>query len=728
MTTVCKSFQLHKLVNFNTRQAATLDNIYSDLTDYSKNEVQKLPPLIGNEGDHCCIYMPSCHTQKHRYQYKTIRVQKKDSMFQLTKELVDISWQEIYDEHDINKKAEKFQLILRGAADRACPLKTIRVREDNPPWENHLSCKIRRARDRAYKKGAHSYKYLSKILKGIIAKNKKHWISRTINSLSNGDKRWWQRIKKLSGKSKCIPDCTMIDDVWYRNYELATLLNTHFANVGGELQDVVELSTVVDLESTDAIEVSHGLVKAELRRIKVSKSVSSEDFPPWISREFADIVCEPLTDIINAMFRQNKFPNVWKKAEVVPLPKIKTPAQSKDFRPISLLFHCGKVAEKFFMAEYKKQVLPRISNQQFAYRPTVGTTDALIYTIEKWTHMMDDKNTRAVEVVFKDFSKAFDSLQPNMLMSALNNLDVTSKMKHLCLDFLTNRQQRVKIKNQVSSYIPAGVGVPQGTLSGPMFWLAFVNSYTPPGSVVTMYADDITCSAAISNAEDSCIQAVVEWGLSWCAEHSMTLNLSKTKAMFLTLGPNSKTPPCTLSSPVEIVNSWKFLGVFIDKFLNFEEHTNYITNKAKTRFYALLQLKRMGIAQEKLCLFYTANVRSVLTYCMPAFYSLLTAKQINEIEKIQRQCTKIILPAILSYNERLEILGIPELSDFSLELCRNHFLKILGDQDHQLHMFLPERQSESRRHSKRLKDSFLVGCRTSKRSKSFFIYGAKNFL
>lgn len=351
----------------------------------------------------------------------------------------------------------------------------------------------------------------------------------------------------------------------------------------------------------------------------------------------------------------------------------------------------------------------------------------MIFTLEQWTAMLDNKNTKAVEVLYKDFSKAFDSLQPSKLMLALNSLGLSTNMQQLCLNFLCDRQQRVRVKSTVSSYIPVKVGVPQGTLAGPMFWLAFINSYNPPTcSTVTVYADDVTCSSPISSSNDSQLRCTIDWGLEWCSEHSMTLNLNKTKAMILRRKPNSIPP--VIESPVEIVSSWKFLGVFIDQNLNFHDHINYVTAKAHKRFYCLLQLKRVGVSHDKLCLFYTANIRSVLTYCIPAFYSLLTATQINSLERVQRLCTKIILPATISYSERLAILCIPMLSVFSENLYRSHFFKIVVNQQHPLHKFIPERQSSNRRHSSRLSDTFIVSCRTQKRRNSFFNFAVTNFL
>ena len=93
------------------------------------------------------------------------------------------------------------------------------------------------------------------------------------------------------------------------------------------------------------------------------------------------------------------------------------------------------------MNQYRKQVLPNLSNSQFAYRAGVGTTDAIIYTIEHWTKMLDDRSIKAVEGLFKDLSEAFDSLQPAQLLKSLVEMSVTSDILKLSMDFMTNRQQ-----------------------------------------------------------------------------------------------------------------------------------------------------------------------------------------------------------------------------------------------------------------------------------------------
>ena len=109
------------------------------------------------------------------------------------------------------------------------------------------------------------------------------------------------------------------------------------------------------------------------------------------------------------------------------------------------------------------------------------------------------------------------------------------------MDLMTNRHQRVRIKDVSSPYLPITVGVPQGTLAGPMFWLAFIYSNNPPQSQC-MYADDITCTMLVSCSIDDNIQPVVEWGISWNTEHKMALTHDKTKAMLIKFSPTISVP------------------------------------------------------------------------------------------------------------------------------------------------------------------------------------------
>ena len=137
-----------------------------------------------------------------------------------------------------------------------------------------------------------------------------------------------------------------------------------------------------------------------------------------------------------------------------------------------------------------------MEKKQFAYHRCLGTVDAVVYSLEKWTCMLDQKDTAAVNVILKDFSKAFNRMQPTILLQRLNAMNVTSKMSKLCMNFMSDRKQCTQVNSKMSDYLPVELGVPQGILSGPLFGLAFIDSYDIPASAIQTikYADNISCS------------------------------------------------------------------------------------------------------------------------------------------------------------------------------------------------------------------------------------------
>ena len=111
----------------------------------------------------------------------------------------------------------------------------------------------------------------------------------------------------------------------------------------------------------------------------------------------------PLVDILNCMIRTCTFLDRWKAAQVVPVPKTCQPTSCKDYRPISLLFHLGKLAEQVIL----DRILPRLNDvldcNQFAYRQSLGTTDALTQFMHNVVSALDHSSTTHVQCAFLDF-------------------------------------------------------------------------------------------------------------------------------------------------------------------------------------------------------------------------------------------------------------------------------------------------------------------------------------
>ena len=161
----------------------------------------------------------------------------------------------------------------------------------------------------------------------------------------------------------------------------------------------------------------------------------------------------------------------------------------------------------------------------------------------------------------------------------------------------------------------------------------------------------------------------------------------------------------------------KFLGVTLDDHLTFSSHVDNIVSSCNSKLYLLRQLKKLGMNSDGLKRFFTANIRSIISYAAPAWFSILSDFDKGRLERIQRSATRTILPD-LSYEERLSFLVLPTISDFICDISAKHFLKIADDPTHPLFNYI---QRNTCRMSSRKPTVYRPElCRTTKRAKTFF--------
>lgn len=717
-------FNMKQLVNFPTRGDATLDLILTNIPEYTKSACEKLPPLETN--DHCCVSITGA--RKCNRIYTTIR---KRSMGTQNRQdlLVDIikhDWTHLLEAPTVDKKVEIYHTDILALLDTHCPVKNTRIRADNPPWETDTTRKLRAAKKKAYDKNCPTWKYFANTLKKITNSNKRKYFK---SMASSG--RWWDIVKTAEGKVtyKIPKQFYFIDDAILTETQFVLNLNEYFTSVGGNRLE--NNPVVYDLPDDSTLQMpSVGHVKQKMKKLNAKKATNSNDFPTWISVQGAEDLCIPLHDILCCMLASRQFPRKWKQAEVVPLEKTPSPTSFSDYRPISLLYHSGKIAESIIMELYKRQVLPHIEPNQYAYLQHLSTTDALIKIFDDWTRYLDDSNVQCVRTMFADFSKAFDRMQPETLLQKLQDMNVTPCMLHLINDFLSSRSQCVRIGKSTSPLQNITVGTPQGTISGPMLWIAFANDLE--ANIPTIkYADDTTCYTAIPKSiilsENHEIQDAASYCQDWSSKNQMTLNAKKTKTMTITLKAANYTPARTFISDVELedVTTFKLLGVIVDHHLTFQHHAETIISKARRTSYSIIVLKRQGLDTTTLLNVYISRIRSILTYAAPAWFSLINKKLRDKIIGVEKLCIKIILPERNTYEERLSDLGIKSITDFVDSLCLKLLQRIEGTPGHPLHQTLVNmcRSSSGPNTRSREKYSYVPDkSRTTTRANAFLNY------
>ena len=210
-----------------------------------------------------------------------------------------------------------------------------------------------------------------------------------------------------------------------------------------------------------------------------------------------------------------------------------------------------------------------------AYRRHYSCETTLLRLIEEWKAKLD--NDINIGIVFNDLSKAFDLVDHNLLISKLHAYGLSLESINLMRSYLSNRSQFVRLNNFISSTALMKVGVPQGSVLGPILFNIFFNDifYFVNHSYLTAYADDSQIFSYDKNFE--AITRNLSSSLSvlkhWFDSNFMQINPSKAKALAISRhSPENISIPfdnTTIDSEGEPV---KLLGVWIDSKLNFQHH------------------------------------------------------------------------------------------------------------------------------------------------------------
>jgi len=231
---------------------------------------------------------------------------------------------------------------------------------------------------------------------------------------------------------------------------------------------------------------------------------------------------------------------------------------------------------------------------QSGFRKSHSTETALIRLVDKLLLNLD--NDKITGLVFIDYKKAFDLIDHQLLLPKLKVLGVNETFLPMFRDYLSGRSQYVTTDGCHSTKRSVTLGVPQGSILGPVLFLVFINDLPEAlqHCVTDIYADDTTISHSAHyqeapNAVSEGVQEDIIEVLNWSSSNKMLLNESKTKSTLVT-GKRlvNKMDHSTLqlhlkSSELNQVHSHKLLGVTIDSQLSFDQHVDGLCKKLAQR-------------------------------------------------------------------------------------------------------------------------------------------------
>ncbi|KXJ18534.1 5-hydroxytryptamine receptor 4 [Exaiptasia diaphana] len=260
-------------------------------------------------------------------------------------------------------------------------------------------------------------------------------------------------------------------------------------------------------------------------------------------------------------------------------------------------------------------VLKKIDPDQFGGIPKSSTLYALISMLHHWLQATDGTGA-AIRIVLFDYRKAFDLIDHNILVTKIKGLDIPHSALAWVTDFLTHRQQRVKLSADcLSEWGPVPAGVPQGTKLGPWLFLLMINDLKID-ALTWKYVDDTTISHVIPRDSLGDVQLAVTTVEDWSQSQRMQLNADKCKELIIDFKKNSHnfSPLEVEVKELPVVDRAKILGATISKDLKWNDHIAECIKKANKRLYFIVLLKRVRVPANDIVNFYCSTIRPVLEY------------------------------------------------------------------------------------------------------------------
>jgi hypothetical protein len=314
-----------------------------------------------------------------------------------------------------------------------------------------------------------------------------------------------------------------------------------------------------------------------------------------------------------------KFPNMWKRANVIPIFKKAERYIASNYRPVSLLSVLAKIFErivfKYLFNYFRDHFM--ISVWQSGFLPGSLTVTQLIEIYDHFCKAVS--KGKEIRVVFLDISKAFDRVWHRGLLHKLKQCGISGNLLIWLKDYLTDRQQRVLVNGQSSSWGNIKAGVPQGSVLGPLLFLIFINDLTDTikHRKIRLFADDTCLFIEVDDPDTTAdlinedLDNIQEWANKWRVSFSppktedLIISTKRTKRRHPVLSLNQE--------PIKMVTSHKHLGLTFSNDLSWNTHVGDILAKATKRL-GILRLLKYKLDRLSLERIYKCLIRPVLEY------------------------------------------------------------------------------------------------------------------
>ena len=583
---------------------------------------------------------------------------------------------------DPNVNYEKLHTIITECKNKYLPTKKVRFNKYKhkiSPWitygliestkhRDQLLSKLHalNPRDPKFSKLEDELKKFSALLQNCKRKAKISFYKQRFAKCKDNIKDTWKQVNMILGKrgkdSEFPTHLIHEGQIVREDAEIAESFNDFFVNIGPKLANEIKINTNKSYKTylTEKISstLNFNMVDTEtiediIEKLKSKSSAGLDGFSSNLLKISNEIISGTLALIINQSLTTGIFPDRLKCAKVIPIFKKDNPHLPGNYRPISLLPAISKVFEKVVY----KQVYSYLNDNnilykhQYGFRQSHSTELAAMEVSTKIFENLDNKKLPLA--IFLDFSKAFDTIDHDILLYKLSHYGINNTALAWFKSYLSNRTQFVQYKNVFSTKSNITTGVPQGSILGPLLFIIYINDIAKITNKFhfTIYADDTTlleplCTFKITTTHNlksltKEINAELTKIVEWLGLNKLSLNVKKTKMMlfhYKQRNISETTPKLKINGTlIEKVKTFNFLGITIDEHMTWKPHTQKVACKIAQTIGTMKRLKKF-LPQNIMKMLYNSLVLPHLTYGI-----ILWGKKIKRILKLQKWALRTLV-------------------------------------------------------------------------------------
>lgn len=612
-------------VDVNKNTSTCIDHVF--IKNNQANSHANATIIRTTISDHYSIFCCIQKEQKNQGSETRITQGPQYNNSKVNKSIRETNWNEVINqipntESLYNKIFKKFCEIYKTSNKETKPSK----KRSNNPWISEELVKYCDTRDKLHRKWRNNknnkifeseYKKFRNSLNKKIHNAKNMYYKNKFLDNKNDMRATWQIINEIIGKKTSNLDETVIKN--FKNDNINVIINNFSTNFNDNVKKIIHdcnIKTSNNIETTLQNSMYLSYTNEEeiyniLTTLNSKKGAGADCIRPRDLKNNVNILTPILTKLINSSLENAVVPKQLKTSIIRPIYKGGSKSDYNNYRPIAILSVIEKVLEEVIARRLNEylQKYNIINKNQFGFQKGKNI-NKLLGNFSNHINKCLSQHMHCL-VLYIDFSKAFDTLSHSKLIQMLERVGIRGNTLNWFKNYLECRTYQVKINNNFSDEISSEYGVPQGSKLGPILYIIYANDMINAlqASTTFAYADDTAIIVADKNMCNATrtLQNQFDIATKWCHDNGLLINATKTKVMHIKPPHlnntsiqikfhdreclhNKNSTNDTCNTYIEVVNSYKYLGVYIDSSFKWNLHVENIQKKLRKSAYALYHL------------------------------------------------------------------------------------------------------------------------------------------